>query len=214
MRDNQPCASVSQDDDYQTSSECPSNRHYLHDLSHASSMWGETNRHTATRESTSKSSTFPVSRVPIRAKPARDAAKSPRMYPAGVAQRLVDVCLPVFSSCVHITSAPLILQQWNTICERFTTCMRRVVVISSRGPSTRGRLTIDRRSISRLTSDLPSSTCRRTPVLLTEHVEGFIRNLRSNHLFPVPAISSPVSIRPLTYLPSVPQCKRSFSSMP
>ena len=27
MCDNQPCASVSQDDDYQTSSECPTNRH-------------------------------------------------------------------------------------------------------------------------------------------------------------------------------------------
>ena len=74
-------------------------------------------------------------------------------------------------------------------------------------------------------SDLPSATCRRTPVLLTEHVDtevsrsrstnqSFIRNLRSNHFCPVPAISSPVSIRPLTYLPSLPQCKRSFSSMP
>ena len=74
-------------------------------------------------------------------------------------------------------------------------------------------------------SDLPPATCGRTPVLLAEHVDtkvsrsrstnqGLIRNLRSNHLCPVPAISSPVSIRPLTHLPSVPQCKRSFSSMP
>ena len=71
------------------------------------------------------------------------------------------------------------------------------------------------RTISRLTSDLPSAACRRSPVFLTEHVDtkvsrsrstnqGFIRNLRSNHLCPVPAISSPVSIRPLTDLPSVP----------
>ena len=129
------------------------------------------------------------------------------MYPPAVAQRLADVCLPVFSSCVHLTSAHLILHQRNTICERFTTCMRRVVVISSRGPSTRGRFTIDRRSISRLTSDLLSTTSRRTPVLLTEHVDtkvsrsrstnqGSIRNLRSNHICPNPAISSPVSIQP------------------
>ena len=156
-----------QDDDYKTSSGCRSNKHYLHDLSHASSMWSETRRRRATRERTSRSSTFPVSRVTIRAKPARDAALSSWMYPPAVAQRLTDVCLPVFSSCVHLTSAHLILQQRNTICERFTTCMRHVVVIGSRGPSTRGRLTIDRRSISRLTSDLPSATCRRTPVLLT-----------------------------------------------
>ena len=85
-----------QDDDHQTSSECPSNRHYLHDLSHASSMWGERNRRTATRE---REQTGPA-RVTNRAMPARDAALSPWMYPPAVAQRLADVCLPVFSSCV------------------------------------------------------------------------------------------------------------------
>ena len=89
-----------QDDDYQTSSECPSNRHYSHDLSHASSMWDERNRRTATRERTYRSSTFPVSRVTNRAMPACDAALSPWMYPPAVAQRLADVCLPVFNSYV------------------------------------------------------------------------------------------------------------------
>ena len=193
-----------QDGDYKTSSECPLNKHYSHDFSHASSMWTETNRRTATRERTSMSSTFPVSRVTIRAKPARDAALSSWMYPPAVAQRLADVCLPVFSSCVHLTSAHLILQQRNTICERFTTCKRRVVVIGSRGPSTRGRLTIDRRSISRLTSDLPSATCKRTPVLLTHkglqkpfHQPRFHSKLEIQP----PLSSSPVSNRSLTYLP-------------
>ena len=96
------------------------------------------------------------------------------------------------SSCGHFTSAHLILQQRNTICGRFTTCVRRAVV-SSRGPSTRGCITIDRRSISRLTSDWPSATFWKSPVLLTEPVDtevsrsrstnqGFIRNLRCNHI--------------------------------
>ena len=89
-----------EDDDYQTSSECPSNSHYSHDFSHASSMRGERNRRTATRERTYRSSRFPASRVTNRAKPARDAVLSPWMCPPSGAQRLVDVCLPVFSSCV------------------------------------------------------------------------------------------------------------------
>ena len=94
-----------QDDDYQTSSECPSNKHYLHDLSNASSMWGETNRRTATRERTNRSSTFPVSRVTIRSKPARDAALSPWMNPPAV-KRLADACRSsahVYTSRVHIS---------------------------------------------------------------------------------------------------------------
>ena len=84
-----------QDDDFQTSSECLSKRHYSHDLSHASSMWS-----TATTERTYRSSTFPVSRVTNRAMTAPDAALSPWMCPPTIAQRLADVCLPVFSSCV------------------------------------------------------------------------------------------------------------------
>ena len=73
-------------------------------------------------------------------------------------------------------------------------------------------------------SPSPSATCRKTRVLLTEHTatkvsrrrstnQGFISNLRSSHLCPVPAISSPVSNWSLTYLASEPQCKISFSSM-
>ena len=60
MRHKQPCTSVSQDDNYQTSQECPSNRHHTLDLLHASSMLGETNRRTATRERTQedRSSSF------------------------------------------------------------------------------------------------------------------------------------------------------------
>ena len=96
-----------QDDNYQTSSECPSNRHCLHDLSHASSMCGETNGRTATRERINRPDTFPESRVTNRAKDARYAALSPWMHPPAVAQQLADVCLPVFSSCdtsrVHIS---------------------------------------------------------------------------------------------------------------
>ena len=38
MRNNQPCTHVSQDDNYQTSQECSSNRHFSLDLSHSSSQ--------------------------------------------------------------------------------------------------------------------------------------------------------------------------------
>ena len=129
-----------QDNDYQTSSECPSNRHYSQDLSHASSMYGETNRQTATRERTNRSSKFPVSRVAISAVPARDAALSPPSSRRSTTGRRL---LTGLQFMCHFTSVHLILQQRNTNCGRFTTCMRRVVVTSSRGPTTRGRFTID-----------------------------------------------------------------------
>ena len=82
------------------------------------------------------------------------------MHPPAVARRPGRRLL-VFSPCVHLTSAHPILQQRNTICERFTTFMRRVVVTSSRGPRTRGCFTMDRRSTSRRRF---TQTCRLPPV--------------------------------------------------
>ena len=87
-------------------SECPSNKHYLHDISHASSMWGERNRRTATRERTNKSSTFPASRVTIRAKPARDAALSLCCTLQRSLNGLADACRSsahVYTSQMHIS---------------------------------------------------------------------------------------------------------------
>ena len=43
--------------------------------------------------------------------------------------------------------------------------------------------------------------------------EGFICTLKSHGLCPVPLISSTVSNRSLTYMPSMTQCKRSFGSV-
>ena len=152
-----------QDDDYQTSSKCSSNRHCSHDLSHASSMWGERNRRTPTR-----SSTFPVSRVTNRAKPARDAALSPWMCPPAVAQRLEH-------------SLQTLHHMYETCCSHQLTRSKYSWPFppSTEDPSAGSP------------SDLPSATCRRTLVLLTAHVDtkvsrsrstnqGFIRNLRSN----------------------------------
>ena len=44
--------------------------------------------------------------------------------------------------------------------------------------------------------------------------EGFICTLGAHGPWPVPAISSTVSNRSLTYMPSMTQCKRSFDSTP
>ena len=71
--------------------------------------------------------------------------------------------------------------------------------------------------------DMLSATCGRTPVLLTEHVDtkvsrsrstnqGFVRNLRSNHLCPVPAISSLLSTWLPRYSLSVPSRRKQFDS--
>ena len=103
-----------QDDDYQTSSECPSNRHYSHDHSCASLMWSETNRRTATRERTNKSSMFPVSRVTIRAKPARDAAFESVDVPSSGRSTTGPRLLTSLQVMCHFRSAHLILQQRNT----------------------------------------------------------------------------------------------------
>ena len=104
-----------QDDDYQTSSECPLNRHYSHDLSHASSMWGERNRRTATRERTNKSSTFSSvsSDQPCDARTccSIDSVDVPSSGRSTTGRRLLTGLLLM----CHITSAHLIPQQRSTV---------------------------------------------------------------------------------------------------
>ena len=103
----------------------PSNRHFPLDLSHAPSLWGETSRRTATRERDREHRKTGAVRPSVMSDHPREAhtccsAESVDVPSTG--RPTPGKRLPVFSPCVHVTSAHSILQQRNTICERPVTC--------------------------------------------------------------------------------------------
>ena len=146
MRDNQPCASVNKMTTTRPHQSVPQTS-IIHMISHTPPRCGAKGTD-AQRQEREQTSPARLQRLEC---PTVRCPHVMRHRVRGCAlQRSLNDWIGLELVC-HFTSAHLIHQQRNIICGRFTTCMRRVVVISSRGPSTRGRFTIDRRSISRLT---------------------------------------------------------------
>ena len=115
------------------------------------------------------------------------------MYPPAVAQRLADVSLLVFSSCVT-SQVRISFSKNGTPCADALPRVCDVLLLpSSRGQSTRGRFTIDRRSIGRL-------TFRLAVYHLTEHVDtkGLQKPLHQPklQLEIQPSLSSSIDLQP------------------